>query len=87
MEPVKSLEEDLAELRETYNSGKTRTQSWRRSQLEALLTLLKEKEEDIFEALKQDLGKHKAEAYRDEVRSRMAYCMLLLLFFLCIEQK
>ncbi|CAI9106440.1 OLC1v1005595C2 [Oldenlandia corymbosa var. corymbosa] len=63
----KSLEEEWGELRETFNSGKTNEQSWRRSQLKGLLNLLKEKEEDIFEALEKDLGKHKVEAYRDEV--------------------
>lgn len=68
MEGVKKdLEGELEELRETYNCGKTKEETWRRSQLKGLLTLLKEKEDDIFKALKQDLGKHHAEAYRDEV--------------------
>lgn len=67
METMKILEEGLEELRETFNSGKTREESWRRSQLKGLLSLLKEKEDAIFVALEQDLGKHKAEAYRDEV--------------------
>ncbi|KAM7523409.1 hypothetical protein LguiA_013311 [Lonicera macranthoides] len=68
MEGVKKdLEGELEELRETYNCGKTKEETWRRSQLKALLNLLKEKEDDIFKALKQDLGKHQAEAYRDEI--------------------
>lgn len=62
-----NFEEDLEELRETFNSGKTKDASWRRSQLKAILNLLKENEQDLFQALKQDLGKHRCEAYRDEV--------------------
>ncbi|KAJ9697977.1 hypothetical protein PVL29_007203 [Vitis rotundifolia] len=66
-EIVKHLEPDLEELRESYRSGKTKEASWRKSQLKGLLTLLKEQEKDIFKALEQDLGKHYAESYRDEV--------------------
>ncbi|KAL8122162.1 aldehyde dehydrogenase family 3 member F1-like [Apium graveolens] len=62
-----NLEAELEELRETFNSGKTRDASWRRSQLKAILNLLKENEDDLFLALKQDLGKHRCEAYRDEI--------------------
>lgn len=62
-----NIKADLEELRETFNSGKTKDASWRRSQLKGLLSLLKEREDDIFKALRQDLGKHHCEAYRDEV--------------------
>lgn len=62
------LESDLKELRETFNSGKTKESSWRISQLHGLLHILEDKENDISMALKQDLGKHHVEAYRDEVR-------------------
>ena len=54
------------EVRTDYESGKTRSLAWRRSQLKALQRLLYEEEEGMFTALKQDLGKHQAEAYRDE---------------------
>ncbi|XP_059668899.1 aldehyde dehydrogenase family 3 member F1-like [Cornus florida] len=66
MEGVKDLKTELEVLRETFRSGKTKEASWRRSQLEALLTLLKEREDDIFKALHPDIWKHPAEAYRDE---------------------
>ena len=56
-------------MREYYRHGKTKEASWRKSQLKGLLTLLKEKEGDIFKALKQDLGKHHVEAFRDEVKT------------------
>ncbi|KAF5937208.1 hypothetical protein HYC85_024714 [Camellia sinensis] len=62
------LERELEELRETYRSGKTKEASWRRSQLRALLNLLQEREDDIFLALKQDIGKHPVESYRDEAK-------------------
>nr|WMP39970.1 aldehyde dehydrogenase family 3 member F1 [Lycium barbarum] len=64
---MSECEKDLEVLRETFKSGKTREESWRRSQLKILLRLLEEKEYDIFKALKQDLGKHQVEAYRDEI--------------------
>ncbi|KVI09439.1 Aldehyde dehydrogenase, C-terminal [Cynara cardunculus var. scolymus] len=66
-EVVGDFEGDLKELRDTFNSGKTREASWRRSQLHGIISLLKERESDIFKALKQDLGKHHVEAYRDEI--------------------
>ncbi|KAG2671181.1 hypothetical protein I3760_14G121700 [Carya illinoinensis] len=67
MESVGDLERDLGGMREYYSQGKTKEASWRKSQLKGLLTLLKEKEEDIFKALEQDLGKHHVEAFRDEI--------------------
>ncbi|XP_028547636.1 aldehyde dehydrogenase family 3 member F1 isoform X2 [Dendrobium catenatum] len=57
----------VKEAREAFESGVTRSYSWRRSQLRALKAILLEKEADIFNALKLDLGKHRIEAYRDEV--------------------
>ncbi|KAI4980814.1 hypothetical protein ZWY2020_021299 [Hordeum vulgare] len=57
----------LSGLREAYHSGRTKDLAWRRSQLRGLLRLLTEKEEEIFDALHDDLGKHRAESYRDEL--------------------
>nr|POF03341.1 putative methyltransferase pmt9 [Quercus suber] len=67
METWRNLERDLEDMREYYRHGKTKEASWRKSQVKRLLTLLKEKEGDIFKALKQDLGKHHVEAFRDEI--------------------
>ncbi|XXG52399.1 hypothetical protein AAC387_Pa03g0749 [Persea americana] len=61
------LEDNMEELRECFRSRKTKSAAWRRDQLEGLMRLLKEKESEIFKALKEDLGKPPAEAYRDEV--------------------
>jgi len=63
------LEAVLNEARESFESGKTRSFSWRMSQLKALLQLLRENEEEIMRVLKEDLGKHRVEAFRDEVRA------------------
>ncbi|CAN4105580.1 unnamed protein product [Withania somnifera] len=68
MEAVSGVQEDmLGELRTTFSSGRTRGVAWRKAQLQAILKLLAENEDEIFEALKQDLGKHTVEFYRDEV--------------------
>ncbi|KAK3026524.1 hypothetical protein RJ639_041821 [Escallonia herrerae] len=60
-------ERSLAELRETFRSGRTRGIGWRKAQLRALLKLMDDNEDQIFNALQRDLGKHPVEAYRDEV--------------------
>jgi hypothetical protein len=60
-----------SELREVYDSGRTKDMEWRQSQLRGLLGLLREKEEEIFEVLREDLGKHRGESFRDEVRFPM----------------
>ncbi|KAE8707115.1 hypothetical protein F3Y22_tig00110387pilonHSYRG00894 [Hibiscus syriacus] len=57
----------IAELRETFESGRTKCVSWRKKQLKALLDLVSENEDSIFKALDQDLGKSPVESYRDEV--------------------
>ncbi|CAM0945029.1 unnamed protein product [Alopecurus aequalis] len=57
----------LGSLREVYKSGKTRELAWRRSQLKGLIRLITEKEEEMFDVLRHDLGKHRTESFRDEV--------------------
>lgn len=66
---MEAVEESLAELRQTVKSGKTRGLAWRKKQLKALIELIEDNEDKIFEALYEDLGKPQAEAYRDEVKS------------------
>ncbi|KAK3032295.1 hypothetical protein RJ639_036252 [Escallonia herrerae] len=56
-------ERNLAELRETFRSGRTRGVGWRKAQLRALLKLMDDNEDQIFNALQRDLGKHPVEAY------------------------
>lgn len=64
---VMGLESVVAEARTAFISGKTKSFDWRQSQLRALLRLLREREDDMFKVLKEDLGKHRVEAFRDEV--------------------
>lgn len=75
------LEENMKELRECFRSRKTKSATWRRDQLEGLMSLLKEKESEIFKALKEDLGKPRAEAYRDEVGPEELHQNLLHISF------
>ncbi len=65
--PGETVSGTVAELRAAYESGRTRSLEWRQSQLRGLLRLLAEEEAAAFRALREDLGKHQAEAYRDEV--------------------
>ncbi|CAA7022126.1 unnamed protein product [Microthlaspi erraticum] len=68
MEAMKEMvEKDLGELRETFASRRTRSMKWRKRQLSAIIEMVKDKEDEICEALFQDLGKHYTEAYRDEL--------------------
>ncbi|WCJ43534.1 Aldehyde dehydrogenase family 3 member F1 [Euphorbia peplus] len=61
------VEMNLYEIRRTFESGKTRSCDWRKAQLKALIHLVNENEDAMFEALHQDLGKHPVESFRDEV--------------------
>ncbi|RYR79997.1 hypothetical protein Ahy_A01g004784 isoform A [Arachis hypogaea] len=60
------LEETVRELRQYFRSGSTRSVTWRKNQLTALLDLVHKNEDAISESLYQDLGKHPVEAFRDE---------------------
>lgn len=62
------VETAAAELRDVYNSGKTRTYEWRVSQLKAMLKIAIHHEKELIEALNSDLGKHEHEAFLHEVR-------------------
>jgi aldehyde dehydrogenase (NAD+) len=59
--------EKVAKARASFRSGRTRSISWRRSQLEALKRLLKKEGSAIFEALWSDLRKPRLEGYLTEV--------------------
>ncbi|EPS59682.1 aldehyde dehydrogenase, partial [Genlisea aurea] len=68
----------ITEVRQSFSCGKTKEESWRRSQLQALLSLLVENESDIFAALSRDLGKHPVESFRDEVGTSIKTVTLAL---------
>ncbi|TKY67408.1 Aldehyde dehydrogenase family 3 member F1 [Spatholobus suberectus] len=78
MEIMPTLERDLSNMREYYESGKTKEASWRESQIKGLHRFLMEKQEDIMKVLMQDLGKHQLEAFRDEIGTLMKTLNLAL---------
>ncbi|MFD3548648.1 aldehyde dehydrogenase family protein [Streptomyces sp. NPDC058655] len=57
----------VARLRATFATGRTKPLSWRTAQLDALRTLLTERGDELAAALRADLGKSRAEAYRTEI--------------------
>ena len=59
-------------LRAYFQSDATRSLAWRLSQLDALEHLLLEREQDVVEALRADLGKPEAESIGAEVRTVLA---------------
>ncbi|KAL6993482.1 Aldehyde dehydrogenase 3 member F1 [Sarracenia purpurea var. burkii] len=67
MEAELGLGWSLAELRQTFSCGRTKSLAWRKAQLRAILELIHDNEQKIYEALRLDLGKHPVEAYRDEI--------------------
>ncbi len=61
--PLKLEKFKLRQLQELVLSGKTRQESWRRKQLEALSNLLENHQQEILNALYQDLRKPATEAF------------------------
>ncbi|XP_006647605.1 aldehyde dehydrogenase family 3 member F1-like [Oryza brachyantha] len=57
----------VAGVREAYESGRTKEVEWRQAQLRGLIRMVTEEEDAIFDALHEDLGKHRVESFRDEV--------------------
>jgi aldehyde dehydrogenase (NAD+) len=57
----------VARLRASFTTGRTRPLSWRREQLGRLKALLVEREADLLEALRADLGKPPTEAWATDV--------------------
>ena len=57
----------IAGLRRTFDSGRTRSTEWRRTQLDGLLTLLTAHEDEMVAALKADLGRPLAEAFAADI--------------------
>lgn len=61
-----------ASLRSHFETGATKSLEWRLGQLDALEHFLREREADIFDALRQDVGKPPNESYGAEVGSTLA---------------
>lgn len=62
-----SIPEQVAALRETFNSGVTRPLEWRRDQLNSLSRMLADNADAIADALFDDLGKPATESYLTEI--------------------
>ncbi|XP_033143617.1 aldehyde dehydrogenase family 3 member F1 isoform X2 [Brassica rapa] len=68
MEAMKeTVDQSLREMRDTFASGRTRSVKWRKTQLEAIIEMVKDNEDKMCDVLFQDLGKHSIEAFRDEL--------------------
>ena len=57
----------LEQMRDRVNRGETRSLNWRLEQLKRLRALVMNHEQEVLEALKQDLGKPPTEAYFEVV--------------------
>jgi len=55
------------ELRNTYNSGRTRPLAWRKHQLEQMVKMLEENESAFLDALAVDLGKPRVEGFITDI--------------------
>ncbi|MED6218410.1 Aldehyde dehydrogenase 3 member I1, chloroplastic, variant 2 [Stylosanthes scabra] len=64
----------VKDLRNTYNTGKTKSYEWRISQLEGIAKMLEEKEKEILEALYKDLSKPRLEGFIAEVSQAKSSC-------------
>ena len=65
--PSIPMSELLGALRAHFVTGATKSLSWRLSQLDALEHFLQEREQDIIDAVRADLGKPETEAFGSEI--------------------
>ena len=67
MQEISGSIEQLMEMRRFVESGTTRSREFRRHHLQELRDVMLKYEEEIYSALRQDLGKSREEAYATEV--------------------
>ncbi len=60
---TRGIADQVAKLRATYRSGRTRPIAWRLSQLAAIIRLVAEREDELAEALATDLGRPAGDAW------------------------
>ncbi len=65
--PALDAEGLVARLRSTFDSGRTRPYEWRRDQLRALRAMLVDREPELQNALRSDLGKPSTEAWATDI--------------------
>ncbi|XAR73114.1 Aldehyde dehydrogenase (NAD(+)) [Bertholletia excelsa] len=68
----------VKDLRECFNTGKTKSLEWRVAQLKSIAKMLDDKEKDIMAALYQDLSKPQHESFISEISLTKASCKLAL---------
>ena len=64
---MSSVGDQVSKLRQSFNSGLTKSMEWRRRQLHALLRLIDENTAEITDALRQDLNKCEFESFLFEI--------------------
>ncbi len=64
---VRRIPQIVKDLRAAFDSGKTRSFEWRDHQLKSLARLIKDNEQAIADALREDLGRAGQEAFMTEV--------------------
>ena len=62
----------LDRLSATFNSGKTKSYNWRKSQLEAVIKGMKELNDELCEAVNLDLGRSEFCSYITEIAMTLA---------------
>jgi aldehyde dehydrogenase (NAD+) len=60
---TRSIPGTVTQLRATFRSGRTRPAQWRLAQLNALIRLVTEREKELAQALAEDLGRGRVEAW------------------------
>lgn len=68
----------VKEVRDVFNSGKTKNYDWRISQLKGILKMVEDNENDIMEALDSDLSKPQLEVFISEITMTKSACKLML---------
>ncbi|KAL7008422.1 Hexadecenal dehydrogenase [Cystobasidiomycetes sp. EMM_F5] len=61
--PLSAIPDIVAGVKAEYYSGKTRSVTWRRTQLRSLGYLVKDNEDQIYDVIHKDLGRGKNESY------------------------
>ena len=61
--PVGEIDAIHSKLRDTFLSGKTRDVKWRKDQLKHLAYMIQDNLDEIYDAVKKDIGRSKNETY------------------------
>ncbi|KAL5993158.1 Aldehyde dehydrogenase 3 member H1 [Asimina triloba] len=68
----------VSELRENFNSGRTRGYEWRVAQIKLLMKMVDDHEGDIMDALRSDIAKPHIESFISEISMTKASCKVVL---------